>query len=87
MSKPISITRIALAMLVPCGALLTVGSGATHAAGPNVLRVGTFNSIPGSFTSIQAAVDAAQPGDWILVGPGDYHEGQDYANPTQPAGV
>ena len=28
----------------------------------------------GQFASIQAAVDAAQPGDWILIGPGDYHE-------------
>ncbi len=39
-----------------------------------VLRVGTFNGIPGTFTSIQAAVDAAKSGDWILVGPGDYKE-------------
>jgi hypothetical protein len=74
MSKSRSITRVALAMLVPCGALLTVAPAATNAAGPNVLRVGTFNSIPGTFTSIQAAVNAAQPGDWILVGPGVYHE-------------
>ena len=87
MSNPLSISRMALAMLVPCGALLTVAPGATHAAGPNVLRVGTFNSIPGTFASIQAAVDAAQPGDWILVGPGVYHEAQDYAHPAQPAGV
>ena len=29
---------------------------------------------PGTYKTIQAAVDAAQPGDWILVAPGDYHE-------------
>jgi len=37
-------------------------------------------SLPGSrrrrhhFTTIQSAVDAATPGDWILIAPGDYHE-------------
>ena len=30
------------------------------------------------FSSIQAAVDAARPGDWILIAPGDYHERGDY---------
>ncbi len=39
-----------------------------------VLRVGSYHGIRGQFTSIQAAVDAARPGDWVLVGPGDYHE-------------
>jgi hypothetical protein len=41
-------------------------------AGASVLRVGSFHAIKGQFTSIQAAVKAARPGDWILVGPGDY---------------
>ena len=40
---------------------------------PAVLRVGTWHGIPGQFDDIQAAVDAARPGDWILVAPGDYH--------------
>jgi hypothetical protein len=44
------------------------------AQGPKVLRVGTFAGIPGQYASIQAAVDAAGSGDWILVAPGDYHE-------------
>jgi hypothetical protein len=51
-----------------------------HAKG-RVLRVGTFHGIPGSFTTIQSAVDAAQPGDWILVAPGDYHEQGDRVHP------
>jgi hypothetical protein len=42
------------------------------AAGAKVLRVGIYHGITGQFTSIQAAVNAAKPGDWILVGPGDY---------------
>jgi hypothetical protein len=42
------------------------------AAGAQVLRVGTYQGIPGQYATIQAAVDAASPHDWILVGPGDY---------------
>jgi len=42
------------------------------AAKPRVLRVGTYKGIHGQFKSIQAAVNAAKPGDWVLVGPGDY---------------
>ncbi|MGI9185111.1 MAG: hypothetical protein ACR2GZ_09150 [Solirubrobacteraceae bacterium] len=42
------------------------------AAGAQVLRVGTYQGIPGQFSSIQAAVNVAKPGDKILVGPGDY---------------
>ena len=42
-------------------------SAPTSAATPRVLRVGTFHGIAGGYTTIQAAVDAAQPGDWILV--------------------
>jgi hypothetical protein len=50
-----------------------------------VLRVGTFHGIPGPFPTIQSAVDAARPGDWILVAPGDYHEQGDRANPWPDA--
>ncbi len=41
-------------------------------AGAKVLRVGSYHGIRGRYTSIQAAVDVAEPGDWILIGPGDY---------------
>ena len=63
----------ALAAVVAAGVL----SGAT-AASAQVLRVGSFHGIAGQFATIQAAVDAAKPDDWILVGPGDYHERADY---------
>jgi parallel beta-helix repeat protein len=46
----------------------------TLASGPAVLQVGSFNGQTGAYTTIQAAVNAARPGDWILIGPGDYHE-------------
>src|ERR1700756_2188091 len=73
---------------IACTALFAASPSTTaHAAGPNVLLVGTYNGIAGRYTSIQAAVNAAQPGDWILIGPGDYHEQQDYTNPSWPSGV
>ena len=42
------------------------------AAAPRVLRVGTYHGIRGQYRTIQAAVDAAKPNDFILVAPGDY---------------
>jgi hypothetical protein len=42
------------------------------AAGARVLLVGTYKGSRGQYQSIQSAVDAARPGDWILIGPGDY---------------
>jgi hypothetical protein len=41
---------------------------------PTVLRVGEFNGVKGEYTSIQAAINAAEEGDWILIGPGDYKQ-------------
>jgi hypothetical protein len=41
-------------------------------ASARVLRVGTYHGIRGQYRTIQAAVNAANAGDWILVGPGDY---------------
>ena len=44
---------------------------------PAVLLVGTYHGHAGQYDSVQAAVNVAQPGDWILVAPGDYHEADD----------
>ena len=61
----------------PVVAMASVGP----AIGGHALLVGTFDGIPGQYQTIQAAVNAAQPGDWILIAPGDYHEQADHLNP------
>src|SRR5262249_21591326 len=50
-------------------ALLVVGvvGAASVPAVAAVLRVGTWKGRAGDYTSIQDAVDAAQPGDWVLI--------------------
>ena len=54
-----------------------LAAGTTAAAGARVLTVGTYHGNRGRYSSIQQAVDAAHKGDWILIGPGDYHERND----------
>jgi hypothetical protein len=39
-----------------------------------VLRVGTFNGKKGQCKTIQEAIAAAAPGNWILIAPGDYKQ-------------
>ena len=48
-----------------------VASAPAAVAAPRVLRVGSYHRIPGQFRTIQAAVDHARRGDWVLVAPGD----------------
>jgi hypothetical protein len=60
------------------GCLLVALAGAAAleapAASARVLLVGTYRGQPGGYTDVEATVQAASPGDWILVAPGDYHE-------------
>jgi hypothetical protein len=65
----------------PTGARPAGSAGSAGSAHPRVLLVGTYHGKAGRFHTIQAAVNAARPGDWILVGPGDYHETADLTGP------
>jgi hypothetical protein len=56
------------AFVLAVTALLVLSS----TAGAKVLLVGSYHGIRGHYTSVQAAVNAARSGDWVLVGPGDY---------------
>jgi hypothetical protein len=57
----------------------------------HVWRVGSWHGIPGNRSSIEAAVASARPGDWILIGPDDYHPRMDHTaaqrGSEHPAGV
>jgi hypothetical protein len=59
-------------LVVCCVGAGTLALAATATA--DTLRVGVFNGSHGGYKTIQAAVSAAKPGDWILVAPGDYKE-------------
>ncbi|HEX3542292.1 MAG TPA: hypothetical protein VHT75_17795 [Acidimicrobiales bacterium] len=68
------------ALVVAAG--LAAAVPALAVTGPRALLVGTWAGRAGQYATIQAAVDAARPGDWVLVGPGDYR-----SDPSSTAGV
>ena len=73
-----------------CWGRVALALAAAPSAGARVLRVGTYHGIAGQYTSIQAAVNAAHPGDWILIAPGDYKTTSSSAPkgaPDAPAGI
>jgi hypothetical protein len=63
---------VGVALAIGCCLIAAIAGAAPAAA--RVFRVGTYNGSKGSYLTIQAAVKAANPGDWILIGPGDYKE-------------
>ena len=85
--------RSGMAVLAACifgGGMLAACSssspGTSSGSGGSVRLVGTFKGHAGQYKTIQAAVDAARSGDWILIAPGDYHETADSSGvKTDPA--
>ncbi len=70
-------SALLFAMLVTI--LCVGGSASTSTAdAPQVLHVGSWQGKTGEYQTVEDAVAAAKPGDWILVGPGDYHEQTDH---------
>src|ERR1700731_1630306 len=88
---------VALAAATAVACMSAVGGPASQAAGclpstlkkpprNRVLRVGTYGTNSGKkgqCATIQEAVHAAAPGNWILIGPGDYKQ----TGSTKPAGA
>jgi hypothetical protein len=78
--RPYGIGALALALGVALLASLLFSSAAQAAGhctkGTLVLRVGSFNGQQGQCATIQEAVNAVEPGGWILIGPGDYKQSE-----------
>ena len=68
--RPSRARMLAGVLAAACALLLLAAS--TSAA--RVITVGIYHGKKARFQSIQAAIEKAKPGDWILVGPGDYKE-------------
>jgi hypothetical protein len=86
-----SLTAAALFSCVMVGGLLAScasSSSSTRGSpgkGGRVLLVGSLKGHVGQYSTVQAAVNAAHPGDWILVAPGDYHEVADQSTSASDA--
>jgi hypothetical protein len=77
--------RLTRAQLAAAGTLgltaLVAASGwapASATTTPRVLRVGMWHGIRGNYPTLEAAVAALRPGDFLLIGPGDWHPRMDY---------
>ena len=68
------LTLLGATAAATCAAATLAAAGLPASAAAHVLLVGSYHGLAGDFASVQAAVDAAHAGDWVLVGPGDYKE-------------
>ncbi|HEX9012752.1 MAG TPA: hypothetical protein VF813_04525, partial [Anaerolineaceae bacterium] len=74
--KTYRIFNVALILMfvLSMGSVPVVSAASTSSSVPHVLTVGNWKGKKGAFSTIQSAVNAASPGDWILIAPGTYHE-------------
>lgn len=71
-----SLPLLVLAVTVAVAAAVCLSPpGSADPAPRSVLLVGSWHGRAGQFRTIRDALAAAHDGDWILVAPGDYHEG------------
>ena len=88
--RSVKVVGLAMVLLAALFGIVAADSVSAAASGPRVLYVGTISGIttPASstFKTIQAAVNAAKPADWILIAPGDYHETGDMGSDA-PSGA
>src|SRR5262249_37791800 len=68
-----ALSRLCAVALVALAAL-AVGAGASAAKQATTRVVSTAKSGPNIYSTIQGAVNAASPGDWVLIEPGVYDE-------------
>ncbi len=71
---PLTLVLLATGALAADDAAASSPAASAATVTPHVLQVGTWKGIQGAYSTIQSAVDAASPGDWILIAPGTYHE-------------
>jgi hypothetical protein len=64
--------RVFIGLAVATSCVWLLAAAPVAGAKGRVLRVGTYHGIRGQYKSIQAAVNHAKPGAFILIAPGDY---------------
>ena len=76
--RRLEMVSLAIVLILALSSIVAAGGASAATDGPHVLYVGAFGGVAtpksSTFKTIQAAVDAAKPTDWILIAPGDYHE-------------
>ncbi len=76
--RHLEVVGLAAVLLTALFGIVNASRASAATSGPRVLYVGKFGGITtpkaATFKTIQSAVDASKPSDWILIAPGDYHE-------------
>jgi len=77
LNKPVLAVACAVAMTIGGAAATSTSTVASAPPGGSGGAAGNVVAVPGDYPTIQEAVDAAAPGDLVLISPGTYHEAVD----------